>query len=65
MDCLSLFLFWFSFGSEILCGFFFSFGNTGGGGGGRELESVCFVCCLLTGIHVASSALSRSLAIAY
>jgi hypothetical protein len=30
-----------------------------------ELESVCFVCCLLTGIHVASSALSRSLAIAY
>lgn len=63
MDCLSLFLFWFSSSSEILCGFFFSFGNTGGGG--RELESVCFVCCLLTGIHVASSSLSRSLAIAY
>lgn len=63
MDCLSLFLFWFSFGSEILCGSFFSFGNTGGRF--RELESVCFVCCLLTGIHVASSALSRSLAIAY
>jgi hypothetical protein len=26
---------------------------------------VCFLCCLLTGIHVAFSALSRSLAIAY
>ncbi|CAK9207885.1 unnamed protein product [Sphagnum troendelagicum] len=37
----------------------------GKGGGGRELESGCFVRCLLTGIHVASSSLSRSLAIAY
>ncbi len=57
------FCFGFLLALRFCVAFFFSFGNTGGGG--RELESVCFVCCLLTGINFASTSLSRSLAIAY